>query len=95
MKYTSIIVAALLTVTSTHKLRQEEAPEFNQNYLSTMTLTHWKVYNDDERFSMYKESESEVNRMEALLAQLELDNVTNLSALDDARLGLEDAKKDK
>jgi len=79
---TSIIVAALLTVISTHRLTQEEATGFNQNYLSTMTLTHWKVYNDDERFGMYKEAESEVNRMNALLAQLELDNVTNLAELD-------------
>ena len=46
----------------------------NTDYLSTMTLVQWKLFNEDERLTMFKSSEAKVGNFTASISQFQMTN---------------------
>jgi len=64
----------------------------NPDYISSMTLSAWKLYTPEERLELFKESELKVNRFESSIAGIEFDNMTNKETLNSAKVARKQAK---
>jgi hypothetical protein len=62
----------------------------NAAYLPKMSLSEWKLFDNSERFSLYKESELKVNNLNADIAKVNTANQNMLSKLEKGRQALAD-----
>ena len=84
MRKTSLFVLnMLLAGNSAVKLGEnsESVDMTNPDYISSMTLSAWKLYTPDERLELYKASELKVNRFQSSITSIENDNLTNKETL--------------
>ena len=67
IKSTLHIVAflGLIDASTAVELQQSSVDMSNAAYLSSMTLSNWKLFASDERFKMFKQSELDVNASNA------------------------------
>ena len=64
----------------------------NTDYLSSMTLVQWKLFNEDERLSLYKKSAAQVGKFTSSISQLELNDQADKVALKSESAKLQSAK---
>ena len=66
----------------------------NTDYLSSMTLVQWKLFNEDERLTMFKASEAKVGNFTASISQFQLTNQNDKIQLQKLSVQLQKSKDD-
>lgn len=66
----------------------------NTDYLSTMTLSQWKLFSQEERLELYMKAQSQVNQFSASLAEQDLKNQAAKLDLDEVKKEYKTAEKD-
>jgi len=92
------VLLAICGIVNGIRLRQQtvQAPVDmdNTQYLSSMTLVQWKLFSEDERYDLYKQSEDKVGNYTATISNLELDNTNDRATLASAQAEVQKAKDD-
>ena len=88
---TIIAFLGMMDATTAVELQQASVDMSNPAYLSSMTLSDWKLFSANERLKMFKQSELDVNASNAKITKQEVDNAVAKEALKKNQLALIEA----
>ena len=90
--YVILALTGLMTLSECALVKQVEMT--NPNYLTQMKVSEWALFNQNERYELYKDAELMVNNLNADIAKLATENEEQRDLLKAAQASLEEKKKD-